>query len=390
MAQLTPIEDAIETIRAGGMIILVDDEDRENEGDLVVAADAVTPAQIAFMAREARGLICLALSPELSDRLGLLPMAAENSAPLGTAFTHSIDHASVAGPAAVSASARAATIRAAVAPLAVAGEFTAPGHVFPLRAREGGVLVRSGQTEGSVDLARLAGRPAAGVICEIMGPDGSMMRLPQLLDFSARHDIPITSVAALIRYRLEHERLVRLVARANMPTEHGDFALSCYENTIDGRVHVALVHGRPDPSTPTLVRVHRSDVVADVFGLGVNRARNQLARALARIAREPAGVVVYLRPDGDADPVDARVRHYGAVARGERAPAGGAAMGFHDFGLGAQILRELGLGQIRVLTSSPRLFKGLSGHGLEIVDWVPTEPEDDEDPQLSSEGLDAP
>jgi 3,4-dihydroxy 2-butanone 4-phosphate synthase/GTP cyclohydrolase II len=376
MEQLTPIAEAIETIRAGGMIILVDDEDRENEGDLVVAADAVTAEQIAFMAREARGLICLALSPELSDRLALLPMAAENSAPLGTAFTHSIDHVSVAGPAAVSASARAATMRAAVSASASPADFVAPGHVFPLRARRGGVLVRSGQTEGSVDLARLAGRPAAGVICEIMGPDGAMMRMPQLQAFSARFGIPITSVAALIRYRLEHERLVRVVSRARLPTEHGDFELSCYENTVDGRVHVALVHGRPDPEVPTLVRVHRADVVADVFGLGVNRARNQLARSLARMAREPAGVVVYLRPDGDADPVDARVRQYGAIARGERPPSGAQTMGFHDFGLGAQILRDLGLGKIRVLTSSPRLFKGLSGHGLEIVDWVATEPEE--------------
>jgi 3,4-dihydroxy 2-butanone 4-phosphate synthase/GTP cyclohydrolase II len=369
MTQLTPIEDAIEAIRRGEMIILLDDEDRENEGDLVVAADAVTAEQVAFMAREARGLICLALAPEFADRLALAPMAERNNTPLGTAFTHSIDHVSVAGAGGVSASARALTMRAAVAPEAKADDFVAPGHVFPLRARSGGVLVRSGQTEGSVDLARLAGRPAAGVICEIMGADGTMMRLPQLVAFAETHGLAITSVAALIRYRLDHERLVRVVARASLPTEHGEFEVRCYENTIDGRVHVALIHGAVDPATPTLVRVHRADVVADVFGLGVHRARNQLDRALQAVAKEPSGVVVYLRPDGDDDPVDERVRHYGALSRGEKRPPGGV-MGFHDFGVGAQILSDIGLGKIRVMTSSPRVFRGLSGHGLEIVDWV--------------------
>jgi 3,4-dihydroxy 2-butanone 4-phosphate synthase/GTP cyclohydrolase II len=376
MTQLSSIEDSIAAIRDGRMIILLDDEDRENEGDIVVAADAVTPEQIAFMAREARGLICLALAPDLADRLALMPMAEQNNTPLGTAFTHSIDHVSVAGPTSVSASARAATMRAAVAQDARADDFVAPGHVFPLRARSGGVLVRSGQTEGSVDLARLAGRAPAGVICEIMGPDGTMMRLPQLVAFAERFDMPITSVAALIRYRLEHERLVKVVAEARLPTEHGDFEVRCYENTIDGRVHVALIHGEIRPDVPTLVRVHRADVVADVFGLGVHRARNQLGRALARIAQEPSGVIVYLRPDGDADPVDERVRFYGALTRGEKRPAA-ATMGFHDFGVGAQILSDLGLGRIRVMTSSPRVFKGLSGHGLEIIEWVGVEPDAD-------------
>jgi len=376
--RIAPIEDAIEAIRQGRMVILVDDEDRENEGDLVVAADAITPEIVAFMAREARGLMCLALAPERCDALGLPPMTEHNTAPLGTAFTRSIDHRSVAGVRGIAASARATTIRKAVDPATPAAEFVTPGNVFPLRARPGGVLVRSGQTEGSVDLARLAGRAPAGVICEIMGPDGTMMRLGKLLEFGARHGLLVTTVAALIRYRLEHERMVREVSRARLPTEHGTFEVRAYENTIDGHIHVALVHGEPRADEPVLVRVHRADALADVFGLGVHKARTSLERALSRIAREPAGVVLYLRPTGDDDPLDVRLKYYGALMRGERPEAsasaaslGGGAMGFHDFGLGAQILSDLGLGKIRVMTNTPRSFKGLSGHGLEIVDWVP-------------------
>lgn len=371
---IAPIEDAIAAIREGKMVILVDDEDRENEGDLVIAADAITPEALAFMLREGRGLICLAMTTERCDALGLPPMVELNTAPLGTAFTKSIDHKSVAGAHGVSASARAKTILAAIDDQVGPGELVSPGSVFPLRARPGGVLVRSGQTEGSVDLARLAGRAPSGVICEIMARDGTMMRLPRLLELGAKHGILVTSVAALIRYRLEHERLVRLVSKAQLPTAHGTFEARAYENIIDGHVHVVLVHGDVTASgpevPPVLVRVHRADAVADVFGLGVNKARNSLERALERISREPAGVIVYLRPDGDADPLDARLRYYGAIVRGERPPPSGA-MGFHDFGVGAQILSDLGLGRIRVMTNTPRTFKGLSGHGLEIVDWVP-------------------
>lgn len=376
-SRIAPIEDAIQAIREGRMVILVDDEDRENEGDLVIAADAATPETIAFMAREARGLICLALTAERCEELGLAPMTAHNTAPLGTAFTRSIDHRTVAGVQGIAASARATTIQKALDPATDPSELVTPGSVFPLRARPGGVLVRSGQTEGSVDLARLAGRSPAGLICEIMGPDGTMMRLSKLLEFGERHGLLVTTVAALIRYRLEHERLVKLVSKARLPTEHGTFEVRAYENTIDGHIHVALVHGELRADRPVMVRVHRADAVADVFGLGVHKARTSLERALARIAREEAGVVVYLRPDGDADPIDARLRYYGALVRGER-PDAGAQMGFHDFGIGAQILSDLGLGKIRVMTNTPRSFKGLSGHGLEIVDWVPLdEPADD-------------
>lgn len=374
---IAPIEDAIAAIRDGKMVILVDDEDRENEGDLVLAADAVTPEAVAFMLREARGLICLTLTAAQCDRLSLSPMTDINTAPLQTAFTRSIDYVPVAGGRGISATSRAETIRRAIAADARSSDFTTPGSVFPLRARDGGVLVRSGQTEGSVDLARLAGRDPSGVICEIMSTDGTMMRLPRLLEFGERHGLLVTSVAALIRYRLEHERLVRLVSKALLPTDHGDFEVRAYENTIDGRIHVALVHGEPRPDVPVLVRVHRADTVADVFGLGVHKARTSLERALARVAREDAGVVVYLRPDGDSDPLDSRLRYYGSVVRGERPPAdtvGG--MGFHDFGVGAQILSDLGLEKIRVMTNTPRTFKALSGHGLEIIDWVPLDDPD--------------
>ncbi|MFO0748650.1 MAG: 3,4-dihydroxy-2-butanone-4-phosphate synthase [Myxococcota bacterium] len=371
MQGIAPIEDAVAALADGRMVILVDDEDRENEGDLVIAADAVTPASVSFMLREARGLMCLALDSARIDALGLLPMARNNTAPLGTAFTNSIDHVSVAGVGGASAAARAATMRAAVDPTSRPEDFVTPGSVFPLRARQGGVLVRSGQTEGSVDLARLAGHAPAGVICEVMAPDGTMMRLPGLLEMGERHGILVTTVAALIRYRLDHERLVRCVTRARLPTDHGEFEIRCYESTLDGTIHVALIHGEVRADRPTLVRVHRSDAVADVFGLGVHRARTSLARALERTAQEEAGVVLYLRPDGDADPLDARVRYYGALTRGEKAGPPGGAMGFHDFGIGAQILSDLGLGKIRVMTNTPRTFKGLSGHGLEIVDWVP-------------------
>jgi 3,4-dihydroxy 2-butanone 4-phosphate synthase/GTP cyclohydrolase II len=368
---IAPIEDAIAAIRDGKMVILVDDEDRENEGDLVLAADAVTPEAVAFMVREARGLMCLALTAAQCDRLGLTPMTENNTAPLQTAFTRSIDHVSVAGGRGIGAAARATTIRAAIDPTARSSDLTTPGSVFPLRARDGGVLVRSGQTEGSVDLARLAGRDPSGVICEIMSTDGTMMRLPRLVEFGERHGLLVTSVAALIRYRLEHERLVRLVSKALLPTDHGTFEVRAYENTIDGRIHVALVHGEPRPDKPVLVRVHRADAIADVFGLGVHKARTSLDRALAMVAKEDAGVVVYLRPDGDSDPLDARVRFYGSLVRGERPPADTVGtMGFHDFGVGAQILSDLGLKKIRVMTNTPRTFKGLSGHGLEIIDWV--------------------
>jgi len=364
---IAPVEAAIAAIAEGRMVILVDDEDRENEGDLVAAADAITAEQIAFMAREGRGLICLALSAERCDALRLEPMVEQNLAPLGTAFTRSIDHRVRGG---IGAAARAATIRATLDPDVGPSEFVSPGHIFPLRARRGGVLVRSGQTEGSVDLARLAGRAPAGVICEVMGADGAMMRLPRLLEFGERFDIPVTTVADLIRYRLEHERLVHCVSTAKLPTEYGEFDVRVYEDTVNGQVHVALIHGDIHRE-PTLVRVHRADPLGDVFGLDFMPSRSRLAWSLRRMAAEGAGVVVYMRPDGDDDPLADRLQAYGALARGERGDGSAKpAMGFHDFGIGAQILGDLGLSKIRVITPTPRPFKALSGHGIDIVDWV--------------------
>lgn len=373
--EIAPVEAAIAAIAEGRMVILVDDEDRENEGDLVAAADTVTPEQISFMAREGRGLICLALSGERCDALRLEPMVEHNLAPLGTAFTRSIDHRARGGIGAVG---RAETIRAAVDPASRPDDFIAPGHVFPLRARRGGVLVRSGQTEGSVDLARLAGRAPAGVICEVMGEDGAMMRLPRLLEFGEKHDILVTTVADLIRYRLEHERLVHCVSEARLPTDFGEFDVRVYEDTVNGQTHLALIHGDISRE-PTLVRVHRADPLGDVFGLDFMPSRSRLAWALRRMVAEGAGVVVYMRPDGDDDPLADRLRAYGSIARGERDDGSGRPrMGFHDFGIGAQILGDLGLSKIRVVTSHKRPFKGLSGHGIEIVGWVTMEgePED--------------
>lgn len=363
------IEDALEDIAAGRMVILVDDEDRENEGDLVVAADAVTPAHINFMAAQGRGLICLAMTDEQAGRVALEPMARTNTAPLGTAFTQSIDLAQGGG---LGARGRAATIRRAIAEDARSGEFVTPGHVFPLRARPGGVLMRSGQTEGSVDLARLAGRAPAGVICEVMSEDGTMTRLPRLLRFGAAHGIKVITVADLIRYRLSHERLVQVVAQAHLPTRYGDFEIRSYENTVSGQVHVTLSVGTPCKDRPTLVRVHRADAVSDLFGLGFQPSRSRLTWSLERMAREGCGVLLYVRPEGDGEPLDDRVRHYGALARGERvAGPSPTQMGFHDFGIGAQILADLGLSKLRVMTNSPRVYKGLKGFGLEIVEWVP-------------------
>jgi 3,4-dihydroxy 2-butanone 4-phosphate synthase/GTP cyclohydrolase II len=250
-----------------------------------------------------------------------------------------------------------------------------PGHVMPLRARVGGVLVRTGQTEGSVDLARLAGLAPAGVICEVMNPDGTMARLPELLAFGREHDMPVVTVADLIRYRLKHEPLVRCVSRASMPTDYGEFDVCCYENTANGQVHVALVHGDISEETPTLVRVHRADALSDVFGVDGVMARSRLEWAFQRISTAGAGVVLYLRSDpGDARLDEQLTRLTGGGASADAGMAGPGAE-FHDFGVGAQILRDLGLRKIRVVTNKPQIFKGLSGYDLQIVDWVPIEGE---------------
>lgn len=370
--RIAPIEQAIADIAAGRMVILVDDEDRENEGDLVIAAERVTPEAIAFMAEHGRGLVCLAMQGALIDRLELGPMAPQNEARLGTAFTVSMDAVDAPG-AGISARARAHTIARAIAADASAKDFRVPGHVYPLRARQGGVLVRSGQTEGSVDLARLAGLVPAGVICEVMAPDGTMSRLPSLLEFGARYGIRVVTVADLIEYRLQKEPLVVREAESRLATDYGEFRIIIYRSLVGTGTHAALIHGDVGPDEPALVRVHRSNPLADAFGFVLSSAQRNLAAAMAQIAREGAGVLLYLDAERDADELGDALQTYAERAAGRVWPppdVAHAKMDFQEFGIGAQILRDLGLKRLRVMTNQPRRLRGVSGYGLEIVQWL--------------------
>ncbi len=384
---LATISEAIATLRAGRMLILVDDEDRENEGDLVAAAETITPEQIAFMSKQARGLICLALDSERCDALGLHPMTERNTAPLGTAFTVSID-ARDGITTGVSAQDRATTIRRAVSPDAGPRDFVSPGHVFPLRARAGGVLVRTGQTEGSVDLAHLAGLRPAAVICEVLREDGTMMRLPELCEFGRRHDLPVVAVADIVAHRLKTERLIEEVAAADLPTDFGPFTVRAFTTTIgldglagpdaraaDRRAHLALVLGEVRPDRPVLVRVHRANFPGDTFSFSGGRGREEVERALRAIASEGCGVFLYLnREETGADLLRSLERARAEPdpsARLDRAVRDESRMTFRDYGLGAQILREVGATRLRILTNNPRKFSGLSGFGLSVEEFVP-------------------
>jgi 3,4-dihydroxy 2-butanone 4-phosphate synthase/GTP cyclohydrolase II len=350
--RLATIEEAIADIGAGKMIILVDDEDRENEGDLVVAADQVSAQDIAFMAREGRGLICLALGAKVVERLNLAPMAENNRAPLGTAFTVSVD-ARDGIETGLSAEDRAHSIRVAMAEDSRPTDLISPGHVFPLRARRGGVLVRSGQTEGSVDLARLAGRPSGAVICEIMKPDGCMARLPDLLKFGEENKIRVATVEALIEYRLKNETLVQEMSSADLPTDYGLFRIRVFRSCMDDLNHVVLQMGEILPDHPTLVRVHRANLTRDIFARFQKDGDAVLRRAMSRISEEGRGVLLYLdHQDG---------RWPGMIQND--ADSGTP---FRSFGVGAQILRELGLRRIRVMSSAKRSYKALKGFGLKI------------------------
>jgi 3,4-dihydroxy 2-butanone 4-phosphate synthase/GTP cyclohydrolase II len=372
---IAPIADAIEDIAAGKMVILVDDEDRENEGDLVIAADKVTPESIAFMAEHGRGLICLALDGPLIERLELTPMAPQNETRLGTAFTISIDAADCQGSG-ISARNRAHTIRKAIEPGVTALDFAVPGHVFPLRARTGGVLVRAGQTEGSVDLARLAGLNPAGVICEVMEPDGTMARLPSLLELGARYDIKVVTVADLIQHRLQSEPLVIRDAESELSTDYGMFRIAIYRSLVDGGTHAALVYGQIGPD-PTLVRVHRGNLLSDAFGFTLSSGRRNLASAMEFIAHEGSGVVLYLDVDRDGAALARVLQDYVARSAGGPWPpveSRNVGMDFKEFGVGAQILRDLGLHKLRVMTNQPMRLRGVSGYGLEIVEWLPIAP----------------
>lgn len=365
---LVSIEEAIAEIRAGRMIVLMDDEDRENEGDICMAAEKVTPEAIAFMARYARGLICLPLTDEKLAELGLPMMVAENSTPLGTAFTLSIDARRGIGSG-ISAADRATTILTAVREGAGPGDVTSPGHIFPLRARRGGVLVRTGQTEGAVDFARLAGLRPAGVICEIMKDDGSMARLPDIEVFAATHNLKIATVAELIQYRLRHDSLVHRIAEARLPTRFGgDFRAVVYRSDVDGGEHLALVRGNITPDTPTLVRAHAEYLPGDVFGYTKRDTGAVLHQAMRIIADEGRGVILYLRREEHGVDLFAGVE----ASSGQPSTNPGLRLNeFRDYGIGAQILRDLGVGKIRLLTNHPRRLVSLPGYGLEIVERVP-------------------
>ncbi len=376
---LADIENALEDIRQGKMVILVDDEDRENEGDLVMAAQHVTPAAINFMAKEGRGLICLSLTEERADHLDLPPMVAENSCSFGTAFTVSIE-AKTGVTTGISAADRARTIQVAIAEESSATDLARPGHVFPLRARKGGVLVRGGQTEGSVDLARLAGLEPAGVICEIMNDDGTMARMPQLKEFALKHGMKVVSIAGLVAYRMEKELLVRRAAQTHLPSSQGgDFDLIVYENDVDNAQHLAMVKGEIDPTKPVLVRVHSECLTGDTFGSQRCDCGEQLQAAMRQIAREGSGVILYMRQEGRGIGLVEKLKAYALQDQGLDTVEANEALGhkadLRDYGIGAQILAELGIRKLRLMTNNPKKIIGLQGYGLEVVERVAIETE---------------
>ena len=374
---MNSIPEVIEEIRAGRMIILVDDQDRENEGDLVMAAEKVTPEAVNFMATHGRGLICLALTPARCEQLNLWPMVADNTSQFGTAFTISIEarHGVTTG---ISAADRATTILTAVRPDAKPDDLVRPGHVFPLRGRHGGVLVRAGQTEGSIDLARLAGLEPAGVICEIMNDDGTMARMQDLEVVADRHGVMICSIAELIKYRHHTEPLVRRSATTRMPTgAHGEFMLHVYETAIDDFHHLAMVKGEVAGKEDVLVRVHSECLTGDVFGSARCDCGQQLDAALGMIEREGRGVLVYMRQEGRGIGLVNKLRAYELQDRGMDTVEANEHLGFEpdmrDYGIGAQILSDLGLHRIRLITNNPMKRAGLEGYGLEITDRVAVE-----------------
>ena len=377
MAMFATVEEAVEEIRQGRMIVLVDDEDRENEGDLTLAAEKITPEAINFMAKFGRGLVCLALTEDRCGELNLAMMSPQNTSNYGTAFCESVD-ARRGTTTGISAADRATTILTAIDPLARPADLARPGHVFQLRARRGGVLVRAGQTEASVDLARIAGLTPAGVICEIMNDDGTMARVPQLAEFCATHGLKLLTIAELIRYRMQNERYVKRIAETALPTRYGNFRMIAYASEVDNEMHVALVRGELPGSTPPLVRVHSNCLTGEAFAATSCDCHEIIERSLEAIAAEDRGVFVYLHHTGRGFGIEAAPAAPGELPRIRFHVRGQLdrdlarqRMVQRESGIGAQILIDLGLTAIRVLTNHPRKVVALDGYGLTIAEQVP-------------------
>jgi 3,4-dihydroxy 2-butanone 4-phosphate synthase / GTP cyclohydrolase II len=371
------VEDAVAHVREGRLIIIVDDEDRENEGDLMAAAEKITPEMINFMAREGRGLICLPLTKSRLEELQLPLMVADNTARYQTAFTISID-AKDKVTTGISAADRAATILTAVDPAARPADLSRPGHIFPLQAKEGGVLERAGQTEASVDIARMAGLNPAGVICEIMNEDGTMARMPELIEFSRAHNIPILTIADLIKYRMKNETLVRKVDEADLPTRFGKYRVAVFEDDIRGEQHVALIKGDILGGEPVLVRAHSQCLTGDTFASIRCDCGDQLHQAMALVEKEGRGVILYIMThEGRGIGLSNKIRAYAIQDQGADTVEANCRLGFkpdqRDYGIGAQILVALGIKKIRLITNNPRKFIGLAGYNLEISERVPLE-----------------
>jgi 3,4-dihydroxy 2-butanone 4-phosphate synthase/GTP cyclohydrolase II len=389
--QLTPIPQVLDALREGRVVILVDDEGRENEGDLLCAAEKCTPAVINFMATHGRGLICVPITVERCEQLQLVPQTAENTAALGTAFTVSVD-ARTGVTTGISAADRSRTIEVLVDPRSRPADLARPGHIFPIRAREGGVLVRAGQTEGGVDLCRMAGLTPAAVICEVMNDAGRMARRPELLAFADKHEMPICSVAQVIRRRLQHEKLVRRIETVRMPTQWGDFTLIAYQSEVDPAVHLALCKGgvgdldptgRPiEHDEPVLVRLHSECLTGDVFASRRCDCGEQLAAAMMQVEQAGKGAVVYLRQEGRGIGLANKLHAYKLQEDGLDTVEANEALGLpadrRDYGIGSQILRDLGLRRLRVLTNNPRKIYGLEAYGLSIAQRVPLHVEPNE------------